>query len=440
MKEAKNKANEAKEKINESEDDEEKEKLKKENEKWETRYTVLNKRQLAFKVSANSMYGAMGVKRGYLPFLPGAMCTTAKGRQSIELAGKTIQERYKGQLVYGDTDSCYIHFPWLKTAQECWDFCLQVEDELLSIFPPPMKLAFEEVVYWRFFILTKKRYMALSCGRDGILEDKIMKKGVLLARRDNSKFIRNIYEMVIMKIFNKAGKDEVLNSIFDEFNKLCSASFNYKDFIITKSIGEISDYKIRELPEDPKKREKRLKDLGIFFHDTIDYEKHINKLHKCWQAYGKHQSFDEFMYTTRNGKNRDGDYIDRGECKICQQEYGTYKLKCLPAQVQLAEKMRSRGMRVDAGSRIEYLVTTNGGLKAKQFDKLEDPLYQQEHSNLVKIDYLYYLKLACNPLDQALTVAYKTDKIIDKQYKLRIQKYKVLRQLESCMSGQVSFE
>ena len=26
---------------------------------------------------------AMGVKRGYLPFLPGAMCTTAKGRQSI---------------------------------------------------------------------------------------------------------------------------------------------------------------------------------------------------------------------------------------------------------------------------------------------------------------------------------------------------------------------
>ena len=53
--------------------------------------------------------------------------------------------------------------------------------------------------------------MALSCGRDGILEDKIMKKGVLLVRRDNSKFIRNIYEMVIGENFNKATKDEVLN-------------------------------------------------------------------------------------------------------------------------------------------------------------------------------------------------------------------------------------
>ena len=44
---------------------------------------VLNKRQLAYKVSANSMYGAMGVKAGYLPFMEGAICTTAKGREHI---------------------------------------------------------------------------------------------------------------------------------------------------------------------------------------------------------------------------------------------------------------------------------------------------------------------------------------------------------------------
>lgn len=35
---------------------------------------VLDKRQLAYKISANSMYGSMGVKKGYLPFMPGAMC------------------------------------------------------------------------------------------------------------------------------------------------------------------------------------------------------------------------------------------------------------------------------------------------------------------------------------------------------------------------------
>ena len=35
---------------------------------------ILDKRQLSYKVSCNSQYGAMGVKRGYLPFMIGAMC------------------------------------------------------------------------------------------------------------------------------------------------------------------------------------------------------------------------------------------------------------------------------------------------------------------------------------------------------------------------------
>jgi intein/homing endonuclease len=35
---------------------------------------VLDKRQLAYKISANSMYGSWGVRKGYLPFMPGAMC------------------------------------------------------------------------------------------------------------------------------------------------------------------------------------------------------------------------------------------------------------------------------------------------------------------------------------------------------------------------------
>jgi len=35
---------------------------------------VLDKRQLAFKMSSNAIYGSFGVRRGYLPFMPAAMC------------------------------------------------------------------------------------------------------------------------------------------------------------------------------------------------------------------------------------------------------------------------------------------------------------------------------------------------------------------------------
>jgi DNA polymerase elongation subunit (family B) len=65
-------------------------------------YNVLDKRQLAYKVSANSAYGALGVRKGYLPFMPGAMCCCYMGRKNIELVAKTIPEKYGGELVYGD--------------------------------------------------------------------------------------------------------------------------------------------------------------------------------------------------------------------------------------------------------------------------------------------------------------------------------------------------
>lgn len=50
----------------------------------------------------NSMYGSMGVKRGYLPFMAGAMATTYMGRTNIERVAETICKKYGGELVYGD--------------------------------------------------------------------------------------------------------------------------------------------------------------------------------------------------------------------------------------------------------------------------------------------------------------------------------------------------
>lgn len=70
----------------------------------ESQKVVYDKEQLAYKVSANSMYGAMGVKRGYLPFMPGAMCVTYAGRTALEKTAELIQSQFRGTLVYGDTD------------------------------------------------------------------------------------------------------------------------------------------------------------------------------------------------------------------------------------------------------------------------------------------------------------------------------------------------
>jgi DNA polymerase elongation subunit (family B) len=305
-----------------------------------------------------------------------------------------------GELTLKNTDSAYVILPGVETAQEIWDRCLEIEEEMLKDFRRPMKLAFERIIYWRFFILTKKRYMWLDCGRDGKVSDTVGKKGVLLARRDNCKFVMDMYREVVMGIFHGAKEAEVLNMVIDRLNACCAGMYGYKNFVVTKSIGEIGDYKLRPLSDDPKTREKRLKDLKCPL-SLMDNPKNEGLL-SSW-----------------------------------------YNERALPAHAQLAQKMRRRGMRVDAGQRLEYLVTTAGGPKAKLFEKIEDPNYQREHSKVIKIDYLYYIHSAANQLDQVLGIQFGEErfgKFVLHQYRWRVKKWNMLREIEKIFSQKIVLE
>lgn len=334
----------------------------------------------------NSIYGSLGVKRGYLPFMPGAMCTTAMGRYSLHTAANYLQHKCGATLVYGDTDSCYVRFPRVPKEQ-LWTHAREVERyiEEQEVFPAPMKLEFEEAVYNPFLILKKKHYMYKTYNEDGTQGDTIGKKGVLLARRDNSAFVRHIYETTVDLLFRQLPLPDVLYHLVSELNRCCSGSMPYTDFIITKSVKSLSEYKVKPLPDDPVKRSKRLQSLGC----TTEKE---------------------------------------------------YAIRAVPAQVQLAERMKNRGIRVDPGQRIEYVVTTNGGLKAKLFDKIEDPVYQQRHSSILHIDYLYYVHMTIIPVDQLLRIVFKEDDHMKWQYKARVRKYDTLRELRHVFQPRITFE
>ena len=361
---------------------------KKEIEVQKTLLDVLNKRQLSYKVSANSMYGAMGVRRGYLPFMPGAMCTTYMGRTNIEVVAKTIPEKYGGQLIYGDTDSNYIYFPHLKNAQETWDYAIEVADEVTKLFPPPIKLEFEEEIYAFFFILSKKRYMYRKCLRDGVVDQKIGKKGVLLARRDNSKFVRDVYEGVIGMIADNNSMDDILFYVTNQINMMCSGCKDYRDFVITKSVGDVGDLQAQAFIDEKGVKKAKVGDYTVPILST-DKDVREQQLYK------------------------------KGATSV--KEY--YSL-CLPAQVQLAEKMRRRGQRVDAGSRLEYIVSDPVNHTAKQYEKVESADYLAKHSDLVKVDFLYYLKALVNPMDQVLDVAFQNEKRYKKGFTMRQYKFR----------------
>jgi len=65
---------------------------------------ILNALQLAFKVTANSLYGQTGAPTSPIFFLPIAASTTAIGRERLYYAKKKVEENFPGsEVIYGDS-------------------------------------------------------------------------------------------------------------------------------------------------------------------------------------------------------------------------------------------------------------------------------------------------------------------------------------------------
>ena len=320
-----------------------------------------------------------------------------------------------GSLIVKNTDSIYCHFPGMHTAQEVWKFAKTVEREFITLFPPPMKLVFEEKIYKTFLILTKKRYMAYTCQENGVLDQDMTIRGVLLARRDNCAWIRDVYEETVRAIMSSVDIPDAFETIFfrvlQRVKECLQRNVPFHKFIITKSVG--SGYKIRPLPEDVVKCQKRLSELQIRLPCTQQLSV------ETIRQYNQQLLHDDPV----------------GVVPLWLREYIR---KNKPAHVQLAEKMQRRGNRVEIGSRLEYLLIEHSH-STKQYDKVEDPYYQQQHRNLLFIDYAYYVTLLSTPIDQLLEVVYHKKNCLRSFCKTMEHKKKVLQQLRSLTEPRLVF-
>lgn len=115
---------------------------------------VQNGRQLALKVSANSVYGFTGATVGQLPCVPIASSVTSYGRLLLEKTKAFVEEKYTkangyehdAQVVYGDTDSVMVKFG-TATVADTFPLALEAADKCSEIFPKPILLEFEKVYF-----------------------------------------------------------------------------------------------------------------------------------------------------------------------------------------------------------------------------------------------------------------------------------------------------
>lgn len=166
---------------------------------------VLNGRQLALKISANSVYGLTGATVGKLPCLEIASSTTSFGRQMIEKTKSEVEARYTiangyshdAQVIYGDTDSVMVKFGVTELA-EAMKLGEEAAQYVSSKFIKPIKLEFEKV-YFPYLLINKKRYAGLYWTNTEKY-DKMDTKGIETVRRDNCRLVQTVIETVLRMI------------------------------------------------------------------------------------------------------------------------------------------------------------------------------------------------------------------------------------------------
>ena len=195
-----------------------------------TMLIVLDKRQLALKVSANSFFGFLGVsKGGKLPMVECAMSITAWGRKYIEMVNKYVQDTYPGSMiVYNDTDSAQFLIAQITDPKDANYYVQKLLDEIngtetkKGLFQPPLRMEFEKLMIGLFF--APKMYAYIEVDDKGVPKldttDDIKKKGILSARRGNAKFIERVFNDLLFTLLKLENIVAGFNLIVDELTKL----------------------------------------------------------------------------------------------------------------------------------------------------------------------------------------------------------------------------
>ncbi|XP_017656625.1 DNA polymerase delta catalytic subunit isoform X3 [Nannospalax galili] len=230
------------------------------------RRQVLDGRQLALKVSANSVYGFTGAQVGKLPCLEISQSVTGFGRQMIEKTKQLVETKYTvengysadAKVVYGDTDSVMCRFG-VSSVAEAMSLGREAANWVSSHFPSPIRLEFEKV-YFPYLLISKKRYAGLLFSSRPDTHDRMDCKGLEAVRRDNCPLVANLVTSSLRRILVDRDPDGAVAHAKDVISDLLCNRIDISQLVITKELTRAAaDYAGKqahvELAERMRKRD-----------------------------------------------------------------------------------------------------------------------------------------------------------------------------------------
>ena len=218
------------------------------------RKALLDAEQLAYKLTANSLYGQLGSGTFKIRLQHLAASVTAYGRQQI-MAAKEVIEHFYGaaagspsfcaETVYGDTDSLFINFnprdPVTgarlegKAALEATMHLTEEAGQLVTQgLKPPHDFEYDKVFY-PFIIFSKKRYVGNKYEEDPDHYSQTS-MGIATKRRDNAALVKTIYGGAIRILLTDKDIPTATRFVQEKTMDLVSGKMSMNQLTISKSL------------------------------------------------------------------------------------------------------------------------------------------------------------------------------------------------------------
>ena len=211
---------------------------------------------MAYKLTANSLYGQLGSNTSKIRRKCLAASTTGHGRQQLLFSKACIERAYgpdagdprcAAVCVYGDTDSVFIAFrprdPATgerlrgRPAQEAAKALAEEAGHKISgALKPPHDFEFDKL-FRCFCLLSKKRYVG-DMTEDGLEERDYKRKsmGIVMKRRDNAPIVKYVYGGAIEAILVRRDIVGAFEFVRTAARELLAGRFSMKRLTITKSL------------------------------------------------------------------------------------------------------------------------------------------------------------------------------------------------------------